>query len=128
MKTEVICALITAGGTMLAAVIAHLTALWTSKREVKKMKMQWDHDTEVAEKRAFSAMLAAVSKYIQSGWAKHQRDAIEKISAVQASERGEMFDALDGLIKTVLSGDTEAIAEQLSAVMRSRRSCPKRQE
>lgn len=124
MKTEIICALITAGGTVLAAIIAHFTARWTSKREVKKMKMQWDHDGDVARERAFSEMVAAVSKYIQSGWARHQREAVEKISAVQANECGELLDALDNLINSVLSEKTEAVAEQLSAVMRLRRRCP----
>lgn len=125
LPTEIICALITAGGAILSAVIAHLTARGTTRREIKKLKMQWKRDDDLAAQKTFSEMYAAVSKYIQSGWSRHQRDAMEKVSELRANEQGELLNALDDLHAAILSEMPDVAAQQLTVVLQLRKRRPK---
>lgn len=117
VPTELICAVISFLGTALSAVIAFLTARFTSNREIKKMKMQWAHDKTSSQKQALSEMVSATSRYVQSGWSKHQREAMEKISAFSICAAKDHFEALSSLYTAVASDEREDAAICLSAVI-----------
>ena len=84
------------------------------------MQMQWAHDTQAARNRAYADMFSAVSEYVQSGWTKHQRNALSKIAVVQTCETGRTFDILRELYCSVSAGDTESAKAHLLAVAQLR--------
>ena len=79
---------------ILAALVAFVTAKFTARHEIRKQKMQWAREDNLSENRDFSDMVAAVSRYTQSGWSKHQREAMERISRVQAAAPAPSLNAL----------------------------------
>lgn len=106
--------LLAAISPILAAAIAFFTAKHTTRKELRKLKSQWNREDAVWEKESFTEMVAAVSRYAQSGWSKHQREAMEKISVVQTQKNdpriadlllavssGNRTDALDYLQKLI---------------------------
>lgn len=110
---EIICAVIAFLGTVMSALIALLTAKHTSKKEFIKMQMQWQREDKLANDQAYADMLSAVSKYLQSGWSKHQRKALVKISTVQMyCSNAE----LDSLYSSVASGNIESVKAQYHLV------------
>ena len=118
LSTELICAIITASGTVLSAVIAFFSARYTAKREIRKMKLQWTREDNLSDKKEFSEMTAAVSRYAQSGWSRHQREALECISVLQVSASGELLDELTTLSNLVASDSLDDISQQLMTVIR----------
>ena len=118
IKSQLICAIITASGTVLSAVIAFFSARYTAKREIRKMKLQWAHDDHLSDKKDFSEMTAAVSRYAQSGWSRHQREALECIAVVQVSASGDLLSELITLSNLVSSGSLDDIHQQLMSVIR----------
>lgn len=111
--------LLAAISPILSAVIAFITAKYTTQKEIRKQEMQWDREDDIAENRDFSAMTSAVSRFIQSGWSKHQREAIERITVVQTADSDP---ELDTLFDAVASGDTDNSANCLQNVVRVRNS------
>ena len=78
--------LLAAISPILAATIAFFTAKHTTRKEFRKLESQWNREDTVWEKESFAEMVAAVSRYTQSGWSRHQREAMEKISVVQTQK------------------------------------------
>lgn len=123
IPTEAVCAIITACGTVLSAVIAFFSSRYVSRKEIRKMKMQWEHDDRTINQKAFSEMVSAVSRYAQSGWSRHQREAMEKISASMIGEGNSMSDELSALYKSVSGGYAKSDIEMhLESVVKLRNS------
>ena len=106
--------LLAAISPILAATVAFFTAKHTTRKEFRKLESQWNREDTVWEKESFAKMVAAVSRYTQSGWSRHQREAMEKISVVQTQKNdpriadlllavssGNRTDALDYLQKLI---------------------------
>lgn len=113
MSQTIICAVVSTVGVVLSAVIAFLTALYTSKSEFRKLKMQLEHDDKRAREKAFSEMVGSVSKYVESGYRKYQREAMEKISVSMVGADKQMIDELSRLYSTVSAGYARADIQQL---------------
>ena len=128
LPTEIVCELVAGGGAVLAAIIAYLTARTTTKKELKKMKMQWERNDAQSIKADFEEVASSVSKYIQSGWPSHQRDALQKISKLQMAGSEEMFDALESLRTSILYGPKGSIEQRLNAVIKLNRHEPNRKK
>lgn len=97
MTTELICTLVTAGGTLLSAVIAFFVSRSTANKEIEKMKLSWDHEDTVSSDDDFAEMAALVSKFVclsTGGW---QPDALSKVAEVRSRESGRLGDILDKL-------------------------------
>lgn len=109
---------------ILSAVIAFITARYTVRKEIQKQQMQWEREDHVSENRDFSEMVSAVSRFTQSGWSKHQREAMERITVVQASNPDL---PLDELYSTVASGDAAEAATSLQEVLKARNNRPAEQ-
>lgn len=104
--------------SILAAVIAFFTAKFTTRKEFRKLELQWKREDNALERQALSDMCAAVSKYLQSGWSRHQREALGKISSAKALVSGDLLDSLAKLHESVLSSDTGKILTALTEVNR----------
>lgn len=118
LPIELTCAIITATGTVLSAVIAFLSARFTKKREIKKLKLQWSREDALSDKKEFAEMTIAVSRYAQSGWARHQREALESIMVLQASAHGKLLNELTVLACLVHSDSLDDIPQQLMTIIR----------
>ena len=119
LSPEIISALISASGTIIAAIIAWLSAKSAAKREIRKLKTEWARQDKLSDDQKFTEMTSAVSRYIQTGWPRHQREALEKISTVQSTGRLSS-DELQCLYEAVLSSDIDQCRTQLSVVIRLR--------
>ena len=124
LPTEIICALITAGGTILSALIATISAKHVTQRELKKLKLQWKHERDLSSADAFTEMVMAVSRYTQSGWPRHQREALERITAMQTNAHGETASALNALYGATASGSAAEINKCLATVIRLQQAHP----
>ena len=118
IKTQVICAIITASGTVLAAVIAFFSARYTARREIKKLKLQWTREDNLTGKKEFAEMTAAVSRYLQSGWSRHQREALESVAILQVTAHGDLLTELSTLSDLIASDSLDDIPQQLRTVIR----------
>lgn len=123
MTTEVICALITVGGTLLSSLIAFLVSRTTANKEIEKMKLTWEREDAISTDEDFSEMAAAVAKYIACNNLQNQTDALAKIAAVRLKESEDVCTYLDLLSRAIraenLTGTnaflTEAIDEKREA-------------
>ncbi|MBE6985949.1 MAG: hypothetical protein E7433_00795 [Ruminococcaceae bacterium] len=106
LSPEIISAIISAFGTIAAAIIAWISAKFTAKREIHKLRLSWEREDNILRKKAFADMGAAVSRYIQSGWSRHQREALEAIAFVRSSD-GETASEIENLYEAVLGGEIE---------------------
>ncbi len=122
LPPEIVSAIISACGVILSAIIAFLSAKSVANKEIKKMKMQWSREDSLSDQQAFSEMLSAVSRYLQSDWSRHQREALEKISAIRGMKGGKQLEALDALHASVLSGDKSEIEVAIAGITRLRQS------
>ena len=81
------------------------------------MKLQWDRDDLISGKKSFLEMTAAVSRYAQSGWQRHQREALECIAALQVFASGDLLAELTTLSDLVSSDSLDDIHQQLMKVV-----------
>lgn len=116
LTPEVVAALITLLGSIITIIFADWRAKRAAKNEFKKLKMEWAREDRTLENQLFSDMNGAVSKYIQSGWPRHQRDALEKIAAFQSYCHQDYYASLADLQSAVLANDTAKTIAALAAV------------
>ena len=116
MELKEIINLLGAISPILAAAIAFFTAKHTARKEIRKLELQWKREDTVSENRDFSEMVAAVSRYAQSGWSKHQREAIEKISVVLTKKHNP---SLATLLNFVAAGNTDGVLSLLQDLART---------
>lgn len=125
LSPEVISALIALLGSIITFISANLSAKHTAKNEIKKLKLEWSREDRAAENQLFSDMSAAISKYIQSGWSRHQRDALSQIAILQTNCNEDYCKVLEDLQKAVLANDVTKTVAALTAVNRLRRTAVK---
>ena len=108
MTTEVICALVTVGGTLLSALIAFFVSRSTANKEIEKMKLTWEREDAIASDEEFGNMAAAVASYVQNPWSGSQNDAITKVAAIRSKVTGRMAIVLSRLYKSIRDNDTQS--------------------
>lgn len=95
MNTEILCAIISAGGVVVASVISWLVSRSTANKEIRKMRMTWAHEKEISCDEGFAEMVSAVSLYINSRNIGDGYRALEMVSKLRAKETGELARKLD---------------------------------
>lgn len=121
MKTEIICAIVAAGGTLLSALIAFFVSRTTANKELEKMKLTWAREDLVSSDDEFAEMAEAVSKYVQNNYGKVQSDAMSKIAAVRSKEINSIAVILDDLYKYVRMDNPNAADEYLTKAINEKR-------
>lgn len=121
MSTEVVCALITCAGMLLSALISYSVSRATANKEIEKMRLTWEREDAVSYDDEFSEMVSSVARYIHSGLALHQQEAISAISEMQPKEKGKLANLLDGLLVSVQIGNAEMTKTFLSDVIQEKR-------
>lgn len=121
MTTEVICALVTVGGTLLSALIAFFVSRTTANKEIEKMQLTWEREDIVSSDDEFAEMASAVATYVQNGWADMQRDALSKIAAIRSKEIGNLAVLLDRLYAEVCKNNTHSANTALTEVINEKR-------
>lgn len=86
LSTEIICALISAASVLLSALVAHLTARHTAKKELDKMILSWDREDTISADTAFSEMIQAVRTYTSCENEFLKYDALNKVDSVRIKE------------------------------------------
>lgn len=116
MKLDELIDLLGAISPILAAVISFFTAKYTSRKEIRKLELEWKRKDAISKNRDFLEMVAAVSRYSQSGWSSHQREAMEKISIIQAQHNDPL---LRSLWQSVNSGNIADSLTYLQSIIES---------
>jgi len=113
MTTEVICAIIAAGGAIVSAVIARSVSHSTAKKELERLKLTWDREDVVSSDDDFAEMAFAVARYTQSRretYDSSARDVISMVASVRARRQ-----------------DLAAIEDALTRVIDEKRKCQRAQ-
>lgn len=121
MSTEVICALIAVGGTLLSALVSYAVSRSTANREIEKMQLTWEREDVVSSDDEFAEMSSLVAQFVQSNRTTHQREALAKIAAIRSKESGSLASILDDLYSAVRSGDILSSDACLSRVIDEKR-------
>lgn len=121
MTTEVICALIAVGGTLISALISYAVSRSTASKEIEKMKLTWEHEDVVSSDDEFADMSALVAQFVHSHLQGHQQIAMSKIAAIRSKESGNIASLLDELYSAVRSGNISAADSCLSKVIDEKR-------
>lgn len=121
MTTEVICALITVGGTLLSALISYAISRSTANKEIERMKLTWNREDVVSSDDEFAEMSASVAQFVQADRPSNQRTAMSRIAAIRSKESGNLADVLDCLYSAVKSGNVDDSDLLLSEVIDEKR-------
>lgn len=123
----VVCAIITAAGTILSTLLAWAVSRSTAKRELKKLHLIWDREDVVSSDDDFAQMANSIARYIQLNHSRDGADAAGKVNAIRARETGELAEALDLLYCAISDSrardypNFEEIKQCLSVVVEEKR-------
>lgn len=123
----VVCAIITAAGTILSALLAWAVSRSTAKRELKKLQLIWEREDVVSSDDDFAQMADSVARYIQRNRSSDGADAAGKVNALRARETGDLAKALDLLYCAISNSkgqdypNFEKIQQCLSVVVEEKR-------
>lgn len=121
MTTEIICALVTVGGTLLSTLIAFFVSRSTANKEIEKMKLTWEREDVISSDDEFAEMASAVATYVQNGWSGNQCTAMSKIAAIRSKEIGSLALKLDQLYTSVSRGNANSADSLLTEVINEKR-------
>ena len=97
MSAEIICALITVIGGLVANIFAWRISRHTAKREVEKMRLTWEREDMVSSEDEFAEMVEKVFRLLHVSTRSNWADAAGKVAALRAKETGDLAAALDAL-------------------------------
>lgn len=121
MSTEVICALIAAGGALLSAVVAWFVSRAAANKEIERLKLTWAREDVITSDEDFAAMCAAVSRYVQTERLRYKDAASALVSSVRSKEDGVLADSLDCLYASLKRGNSFYVDECLTKVIEEKR-------
>ena len=121
MTSEIICALITAGGVLFSAIVSYAISRSTANKEIEKLKLTWEREDVVSSDDEFAEMAEAVAKFIHNCNSSNQRDALGKVAAIRSKETGELGALLDKLYAAIRTGIPSDANEQLTKVINQKR-------
>ncbi|MGM9615689.1 MAG: hypothetical protein ACI4V3_05305 [Faecousia sp.] len=90
MSSEIISALISAA---VALIVSYITA----KKEIKKMRLEWEREDHLSAEDELANMASAVSSFISRGSEGYREQALSKVASARSKEAGPMAEALDSL-------------------------------
>lgn len=121
MPTEVISALIAAGGAVLSAFVAWFVSRAAANKEIDKLKLTWAREDVITSDEDFSTMCAAVSRYIHSQRYRDKSAAAALVAAVRSKESGVLAEKLDKLNRALLDNNSLSIDSCLTEVIDEKR-------
>lgn len=121
MTIELICALVTVGGTIVSALIAWLVSRSTANKEIEKMKLSWEREDIISSDDEFADMCSASAKYIAVPYDSHKVDSMGRIAALRAKESGQIAEHLDFLYESIRRSDRDSANAMLSKVVEEKR-------
>ena len=121
LSVEAGCALITAGGVVIAAFVSWLVARSTSSYELKKLKMEWAREDMVSSEDEFARMVSATAAHVSSDSYTVKHAALREIAFVRAKESGDLGAALDRMYASIKGKDSEETDRLLTAVIEQKR-------
>lgn len=117
MKNELI-ALV---GVVLSFLSSLIISRYTANKEIKKLRLSWKREDNIAAENEFSEMAAAVAKYIQVDSPPTRSEASAKVAAFRAKERGDMAIYLDELYSHIARRENEKADALLTRVIQCKR-------
>lgn len=90
MSSEILSALISAA---VALIVSYITA----KKEIKKMKLEWDREDHLSAEDELANMASSVSSFISRGTEGYREQALSQVAAARSKSAGSMAEALDSL-------------------------------
>lgn len=125
MTTEVLCTLVTAGGTLLSACIAFFVSRSTANKEIEKMKLTWEREDIISSDDEFAEMASAVAKFVLYNSGAHHNEALARVASVRAKEMGNLANILDTLYQHIRRDKQTEANDALTAAINERRSIKK---
>lgn len=123
MKTEVICALITASGVLLSTLGSLFVSKITASKEIKKLELEFEHNDNAKLAAELSDALAAAAKYANKPVRMFHTDAVTKVAAVRVRYGGEIGRLLDALYNDLTSENPSNIDCTLALLVDEKRKC-----
>lgn len=121
LNTELICTLVTVGGTVVSALIAWFVSRSTTNKEIEKMKLGWEREDLVSSDDEFSEMASAVAKYVARNHENNRSDAMEKVASIRSKESGKIAKLLDQLYDSIVSRNILMTDDYLTKVIEQKR-------
>ena len=101
MAPEIICTLIALCGTVASGLISWLVARSSAEKEIKKMRIEWEHDKLLSSDDDFSEMASSVAVCLQSMELSDFDNALASVAALRIKETGPISLKLDALYTTL---------------------------
>ena len=112
MDTEIICTLISSAGVVLSALIAWLVSRSSAKKEIEKMKLEWEREDVVSSDDDFGQLSAAVSRYVMDTETPIiRKDAVAFAASMRARENGTLAELLDALYTALVEAKPAPVVE-----------------
>ena len=109
-------------GVVIAALISWGVARSTINKEIKKMRITWEHEKEVSSDQEFSKMVWAVSRYIKFQSIDDSNKALKKVAKLRAKTTGPLSTKLDDLYSQIEKKDFPEISACLTAIIEENRA------
>lgn len=105
MDPKIIVALISAAGVVISALVSLVISRNAAKKEIEKMKLEWEREDVVSTDDEYAAMASAVASYLHSS--APNTKAVSTVAAIRSKENGDLASLLDKLYKDLTSTDKE---------------------
>lgn len=113
MSTEVICALISAAGVVLSALVSVLI----SRNEIKKLKLSWSRDDDLSFSEDFNRACSCILNYIETPTDSYRRTALRQVLLLQSSAPAKIIDPLRKMNHALDSGDPKTAKQLLDELI-----------
>lgn len=122
MNTEIICALISVSGVILSCVTSYLVSKVSSAKEIKKLRLELEHNDQSALSSELSEALASAARFSNYASSRNQNAASGKIAAVRSKYSGSVGELLDELYNAVVNGSPPEVDRVLALLVTEERN------
>lgn len=129
MASEIICALITAGGTVLSILISFFVSRSTANSEIAKMRLTWEREDSLASGKELEELARLIYDYTSSENDYLRIPAMAKLTSIRARETSEVSALLDKLHLALSHGNklnSEQVLSEIVIQLRKTKSERKR--
>ena len=107
MDIRIVCSLISFAGVVLSTLLNRVS----TRKQVKKMLLEWEREDKVSLKDEVSAAVAAALQFAQSNKMHDQREAIGKIGSAMIQAEGDLINKLTALYDAVKNSNFGQISK-----------------
>lgn len=125
MNTKIVCAIISAAGVVLSSIISALVARFSASKEIKKLKLQWEHEETTSLNAEISEVIGYAAEFSKTGRPAHGRAAAKYIASVRMKTNGNVASLLDELYDAISrenSTEIDSAISRLSAQIRDEKT------